>query len=389
MLGKWVSCLRLGRTINMISTEEKEQLINSGLICVFGIGALFNQCYSQVLLTLGKKPDFLCDNSPEKWGKVFYGVRCISPQELVNYLPNLVVIVAVRNYETISKQLKNNGVTNIWTVNFGRAYNVINNIQKIETFDEEVDTRDLISLKGKFALITGASRGIGFQVALALAKQGVNIIAHSRQRSHCDDVIQKCRELGVEAYSVQARLDNSVEVRHLQQEIDNSFNKVDILVNCAGVAPQGLSDIWQQKEKDYQVAFSVNALAPILLCSHFIPKMITNGFGRVINVSSNIHHRPAEMAYACSKAALDKYVYDISPSLDDTGVLISIVDPGWLRTDMGGNEAPYPVESVLPGAIIGAVSDDYDNGQWFVAQDYVGLSIFSAVKKSRIISRTL
>jgi 3-oxoacyl-[acyl-carrier protein] reductase len=79
---------------------------------------------------------------------------------------------------------------------------------------------------------------------------------------------------------------------------------------------------------------------------------------------------PQLMAYAASKAALDKYVYDMAPHLKGTGVAMNLLDPGWLRTDLGGPDAPEPVESVLPGALVPVLLEDAVNGELFSAQDY-------------------
>jgi NAD(P)-dependent dehydrogenase (short-subunit alcohol dehydrogenase family) len=89
-----------------------------------------------------------------------------------------------------------------------------------------------------------------------------------------------------------------------------------------------------------------------------------------VNVTSGVKDMPQLMAYAASKAALDKYVYDMAPHLGGTGVTMNLLDPGWLRTDLGGNEAPNPVESVLPGAMVPVLLEDGVSGKWFSAQDY-------------------
>jgi NAD(P)-dependent dehydrogenase (short-subunit alcohol dehydrogenase family) len=98
--------------------------------------------------------------------------------------------------------------------------------------------------------------------------------------------------------------------------------------------------------------------------------MIERRFGRVVNVTSGVKDQPQMMAYAASKAALDKYVYDMAPHLQGTGVTMNLLDPGWLRTDLGGLQAPNPVESVLPGALVPVLLEDGTCGKWFSAQDY-------------------
>jgi NAD(P)-dependent dehydrogenase (short-subunit alcohol dehydrogenase family) len=100
--------------------------------------------------------------------------------------------------------------------------------------------------------------------------------------------------------------------------------------------------------------------------------MVQRKWGRIINVTSGVKDQPEMIAYALSKAAVDKFVADTAGHLKSSGVLINLLDPGWLRTDMGGKQAPNAVESVLPGALVPALLDDGTTGQLFRAQDFAG-----------------
>jgi len=106
--------------------------------------------------------------------------------------------------------------------------------------------------------------------------------------------------------------------------------------------------------------------------------MIENGFGRVINVTSGIKDQPELAPYGASKWAVNKLTEDIAAKLVNTGVRINTLDPGWLRTDLGGPNADHPVEATLPGALAPAlVEDDGPNGQFFSAIDHkLDLDVF-------------
>jgi NAD(P)-dependent dehydrogenase (short-subunit alcohol dehydrogenase family) len=103
--------------------------------------------------------------------------------------------------------------------------------------------------------------------------------------------------------------------------------------------------------------------------------MVERGWGRIINVTSGIADQPELIAYAISKAAVDKYVKDIAGRLKAKGVLVNLLDPGWLRTDLGGPNAPGAVESVIPGALVPVLINDGTTGELFRAQDWANKQI--------------
>src|ERR1035437_7858265 len=228
----------------------------------------------------------------------------------------------------------------------------------------------MLDIQGKWVLLTGASRGVGGQVAGALADRGCRLILHSRKLEHTAELAAKFGGLGLTGHSLEAELSDQEQVIALGQEALRISGGIDILYNNAGIQMPWHEDMFTTDKDEYEVSFQVNTIAPITLCNLMLPGMIQRKFGRVVNVTSGIKDLPQLMAYAASKAALVEYVYDMAPHLKDTGVTMNLMDPGWLRTDLGGPEAPNAVESVLPGALVPVLLEDGTCGKWFSAQDY-------------------
>ncbi len=240
----------------------------------------------------------------------------------------------------------------------------------------------MFDVKGRWALITGASRGLGYQAAIFMAKQGCNLILQSRTLEHSAKVLEEVKALGVQAYCVKAELVNNNEVIAMLDEIEAKGTQVDIVINNAAVQIAYRTDYWMTPVEDFDISFKINFIAVTTICYRLLPKMIERGFGRVINVSSGIMNEPEQAGYSASKAAVDKYTRDLGSKLNGTDVLINLADPGWCRTDLGGPKAPNSVESVIPGIVVGAFVDDKKSGRWFPAQDFTGMALEAAVAKA-------
>jgi NAD(P)-dependent dehydrogenase (short-subunit alcohol dehydrogenase family) len=228
----------------------------------------------------------------------------------------------------------------------------------------------MLDISGKWVLLTGASRGVGRQVAGALADKGCNLIVQSRKLDHTAELVAQLQARGLTVHALEAELSDHKQVIALGREALRISGGIDILYNDAGFMTPYHEDIFVAEASEYALSFAVNTLAPITLCGLMLPGMIERKFGRVVNVTSGIKDQPQLMAYAASKAALDKYVYDMAPHLTGTGVTMNLLDPGWLRTDLGGDQAPNAVETVLPGAMVPVLLEDGTCGKWFSAQDY-------------------
>ena len=240
----------------------------------------------------------------------------------------------------------------------------------------------MVNVKGKWALITGASRGIGYLSAIFMAKQGCNLILHSRTKEHCDKGLKEVTDLGVEALVTAADLNNLSEVENMLKEIDSFGKNIEIVLNNAGLQIAYRTDWFTTPKEDYEISFRVNTIAPMMIVYHLLPQMIENGFGRIVNTTSGIALEPEQAGYSAAKAALNKVTIDLGSKYEGTDVMLNLADPGWCRTDLGGPHAPNAPESAIPGILVGAFIDDKKSGRIFSAQDFAGLTIEEAVKKA-------
>lgn len=240
----------------------------------------------------------------------------------------------------------------------------------------------MLDVRGKWALLTGATRGIGYLSAIEMAKRGCNLILHSRSVEASEKVAEEVRSYGVEAKAVAAELSDPDSVEAMLKEIDSFGVNVEIVMNNAGLQIAYRTDYCKTPVSDYTISFQVCTIAPAMICYHFLPKMMEAGFGRIVNTTSGIALEPEQAGYSAAKAALDKITIDLGSKVEGTNVMINLVDPGWCRTDLGGPNAPNSPESALPGVLVGVFMDDLKSGRIFRAQEYAGMSLEEAVAKN-------
>ena len=236
--------------------------------------------------------------------------------------------------------------------------------------------------KGKWALITGAARGIGYLTAKFMAQQGCNLILHSRSLEHTEKVLAEVRTCGVSALAVEADLNDPDAVQRMLTEIDQLEINVDIVLNNAGLQIAYRNDYVNTPVSDYEISFRVNTIAPAMICYHFLPGMMERGTGRIVNTTSGISLDVCQAGYSASKAALDKITIDLGSRVEGTDVLINLTDPGWCRTDLGGQQAPNAPESAIPGIVVGVFVNDGKSGRYLGAQYFSGMTLEEAVDKA-------
>ncbi len=235
------------------------------------------------------------------------------------------------------------------------------------------------ALMGKWALVTGSSRGIGQQIAVGLARERCNVILHARSSDHLRETGELLSECAVDTAVVAGDLGTDEGVQSVIRKVIADQGRVDILYNNAGIQNTWQS-LWEISRSTWDEAFQVNVHALVALCGAFVPGMVERGYGRIVNVTSGIRDIPQLAPYSVSKAAVDKYTQDLAAELRGTDVLANTLDPGWLRTDMGGPEADHDVSSVLPGALVPALLEKRGhNGKRYSVQD--GMWVGDAVKR--------
>lgn len=240
----------------------------------------------------------------------------------------------------------------------------------------------MISVQGRWAFITGASRGIGYLTARFMAEMGCNLILHGRKPENCQRVLDEVTAKGVEAKVVAAEFSDLEAVERMLHEIDGFGVEVDIVLNNAGLQIAYRNDYFKTPVSDYMESFKINTVAPAMICYHFMPKMMERGFGRILNTTSGIRFDTQQAGYSASKAALDKITIDLGSKVEGTDVLINLTDPGWCRTDLGGPHAPNAPESAIPGIVAGVFVNDGKSGRYLNALFFSGMSLEDAVKKA-------
>lgn len=188
-------------------------------------------------------------------------------------------------------------------------------------------------LRGRNALLTGASRGLGVHIARALAREGVNLVLAARSADRLARVRDDAVSRGVRAVTVRADLGEAADVGRLPEEAERRLGPVDILVNNAGV--QFTAPYEEYPPGKVALAVNVNLLAPMLLTRALLPGMLARGVGHIVNMSSLAGKigLPSSVPYGTTKAGLIMFTQSLRTELLDTAVGASVICPGFVAGD--------------------------------------------------------
>lgn len=237
----------------------------------------------------------------------------------------------------------------------------------------------MVDVQGKWTLVTGASRGIGREIALDMARRGSNLVVHSRQLANTATLVKEVEALGVKCLPVACELSDESAVREMARSLLKKA-PIDILFNNAGVQTKPQSKFYGLDSEAFLWSYKVNTLAPMILIEELLPHMLKQKFGRIINSTSGLHNQPEQSAYTASHSAIDKVTKELAFKLKGSGVIINLADPGWIKTDLGGPSATYEVKTVIPGSILGAFVQEEDiHGAWIPVQRFRGMTLEEAI----------
>ena len=203
-------------------------------------------------------------------------------------------------------------------------------------------------LKGKNAIITGASRGIGREIALTLAENGANIVINYRNyNNEIEALVKDIEAKGVKIVTVKCDVSNFEEVENLISEAKEKLGSIDILVNNAGITKDGL--LMRMKQEDFESVLDVNLKGVFNTTKLITPIMMKQRAGKIINISSvvGLVGNAGQCNYAASKAGVIGFSKSIARELAPRGVNINVVAPGYIDTDMTNGLSDKVKESIL------------------------------------------
>jgi NAD(P)-dependent dehydrogenase (short-subunit alcohol dehydrogenase family) len=230
----------------------------------------------------------------------------------------------------------------------------------------------------RIALVTGANRGIGFAIAEQLARRELTVILGCRDAEKGAQARTQLVNQGLDVHDTLLDVTDATSIQAALGRIRDTFGRLDVLVNNAGIQIDGDTDILELALVMLKNTLETNAFGPLLLSQACIPLMRVNGYGRIVNISSTLgalndmsnpesdNAAISSPAYRISKTLLNAVTVMMAKELRGSGILVNAVCPGWTRTDLGGPEAPLSPQEVADTPVwLATLPDDGPSGGFF------------------------
>lgn len=228
----------------------------------------------------------------------------------------------------------------------------------------------------KIAVVTGANRGIGFQICHDLAKQGLKVILTSRDENKGKEAVAKLMNEGLEVELLVIDVSNKKSIDQFVKSLDEKYGRCDVLVNNAGIFPDssGAGGAWpsvlETEIETMRRGMETNVYGPMMLIQRIVPLMKRNGYGRIVNLSSGMgqltYMNGGCPSYRLSKTSLNALTRICGEELRGTNILVNSMCPGWVKTDMGGPGATRSLaEGAATAVFLATLPDDGLTGKFF------------------------
>jgi NAD(P)-dependent dehydrogenase (short-subunit alcohol dehydrogenase family) len=232
----------------------------------------------------------------------------------------------------------------------------------------------------KVALITGANKGLGYEMAKQLAQSGVIVVLAARDAAKGEAAAAKLKSEGLDVRFLKLDVTNKKDQADAAAFLEKNFGKLDILINNAGISADGLAgtSVSATTEQSLKATFETNFFAPIALTQKLLPLLKKSDAGRIVNMSSilgsqALHADPRSpiydfksLSYDASKAALNSFTIHLAHELKDTKIKVNSAHPGWVKTDMGTDAAPMEIpEGGKTGVALALLDESGPNGGFF------------------------
>jgi NAD(P)-dependent dehydrogenase (short-subunit alcohol dehydrogenase family) len=229
-------------------------------------------------------------------------------------------------------------------------------------------------LERRVALVSGANRGIGLEVVRQLGKLGMIAVLGSRDPNKGATAAGRLASTGVEAPVVALDVTDAGSIASAVADVVERFGRLDVLVNNAGIALDGsrspVSSVLEVSPEVVARTLDANTLGPLRLIQAVVPAMQARAYGRIVNVSSGLGQISGMggswPGYRMSKAALNALTRIVAAEVGSANIKVNAVSPGWVRTDMGGQEAPRSVAQGADTIVwLATLPDDGPSGLFF------------------------
>jgi len=200
----------------------------------------------------------------------------------------------------------------------------------------------------RIALVTGANRGIGLEVCRQLAQLGLRVVLTARDGAAAAEAAAALRSDRLDVVDAVMDVSDAESVASCARDVETRIGDIDVLVNNAAVLIAEGDELLKTPPDAFRQTLETNVVGALIVCQTFVPPMVRRRYGRVVNVSSAAGQLTSMTtyapAYSISKAALNALTIQLAAATKGAGVLVNCVNPGWVRTRMGGRSAPRSVE---------------------------------------------